>query len=151
MTLTWADGAIQKRWLQVTVLANATTGLAAADVFYFGNAVGESGNTTANAFVNATDELGARNNPRSVGNPAPVTFRWDYNRDQFANATDQLIARNNKTSLADALRLIAVPATATRTPTAARAIESLSDPARHDRPASAGQYLAAGEDDDLLA
>ena len=112
VTLTWANNAIQKQWLQVTVLPTANTGLSQPDVFYFGNAIGESGNTTANAFVNATDELGARNNPRSVGNPAPVTFRFDYNRDRFVNATDQLIARNNKTSVADALRLISVPAAA---------------------------------------
>ena len=110
VTVTWADGVIQKQWLQVTVLAGGRSGLERDDVFYFGNAVGESGNTTGNAFVNATDELGARNNPRSIADPAPVDFRWDYNRDRFVNATDQLIARNNPTSIADALRLI-TPAT----------------------------------------
>ena len=110
VTLIWANGAIQKQWLRVTVLPTANTRLSSPDVFYFGNAVGESGNTTANAFVNATDELAARNNPRLVGNPAPVTFRFDYNRDRYVNASDQLIARNNKTGVANALRLIATPA-----------------------------------------
>jgi hypothetical protein len=108
ISLTWPDGTITKRWLQVTVLPTAQTGLAAADVFYFGNAVGESGDTTTNAAVNATDEIGARANPRSaLVNPAPVDFRWDYNRDKAVNSTDQLIARTNTTTLANRLVLIA--------------------------------------------
>jgi len=39
VTIIWPDNAIAKQWLQVTVLPTANTGLAAADVFYFGNAV----------------------------------------------------------------------------------------------------------------
>ena len=89
--------------------ANARTGLSAAEVFYFGNAVAESGNTTANAFVNATDELGARNNTRTISNPTPVDFAYDYNRDRFVNASNQLLARNNTTGVANALRLISTP------------------------------------------
>jgi hypothetical protein len=93
------------------MLPTANTGLASADVFYFGNAVGESGDTTTNAAVNATDEIGARANPRSaLVNPAPVDFRWDYNRDKAVNSTDQLIARTNTTTLANRLVLIAPPA-----------------------------------------
>ncbi|MDP6634507.1 MAG: hypothetical protein QGG42_06395, partial [Phycisphaerae bacterium] len=42
VTLVWPDGAIANQWVEVTVLATADTGLAAADVFYFGNAVGET-------------------------------------------------------------------------------------------------------------
>src|SRR5262249_11305251 len=37
--LTWADGAIKKQWLQVTMLGNTDTGLLTDDVFYFGNAI----------------------------------------------------------------------------------------------------------------
>ena len=47
----------------VTVLANETTGLAQPDVFYFGNAIGESGNSTTDAKVNAFDMLGNRTTP----------------------------------------------------------------------------------------
>ncbi|MCK4276210.1 MAG: right-handed parallel beta-helix repeat-containing protein, partial [Phycisphaerae bacterium] len=43
ITIIWADNAIEKQWLQVTVLATANTGLATNDVFYFGNAIGETG------------------------------------------------------------------------------------------------------------
>ena len=43
VTITWADNAIgNKNWLQVTVKAHAATGLAADDVFYFGNSSGEN-------------------------------------------------------------------------------------------------------------
>jgi len=41
VTLIWADNTIQKQWLEVTVLATVNTGLAAPDVFYFGNAMGK--------------------------------------------------------------------------------------------------------------
>ena len=98
VTLIWEDGAIRNCWLQVTVLATDATGLAENEVFYVGNAVGESGNSTTDALVNATDEIGARNNPHSPFNPAPKDDRYDFNRDKLVNATDQIIARNNRTS-----------------------------------------------------
>jgi hypothetical protein len=109
VTLTWADGAIVGQWLQVSVLPTENTGLAEADVFYFGNAVGEAGNSAEDAKVNATDMLLARNNPRSFIDPAEMDFAYDFNRDGKVNATDMLLARNNPTSFIDALKLIAVP------------------------------------------
>ncbi|MBN2474517.1 MAG: lamin tail domain-containing protein [Pirellulales bacterium] len=109
VTLIWQDYAVQKQWLQVTVLANLRTGLPENDVFYFGNAVGESGNASVDAKVNPTDMLLARNNPRNFLNPAALDFNCDYNRDARVNATDMLIARNNQTHFLNALRLITVP------------------------------------------
>ncbi len=112
VTVVWAAGAIAKRWLQIRVKATAATGLSADDVFYFGNAVGETGDQPGvNAIVNATDEILARSNPRSSFTPAPVTFRYDFNRDRLVNATDQIAARLNTTSAFTALQLItpAVP------------------------------------------
>jgi hypothetical protein len=110
VTLTWDDNAIQKQWLQVTLLADANTGLAAPDVFYFGNAIGDSGNSTTDARVNSTDEIAARNNPRGILNPAPVTFAYDYNRDGRVNSTDEILARSNSTGITTALRLITLQA-----------------------------------------
>ena len=120
VTVIWADndwhtttpetGAIARQWLQVTVLATANTGLAAPDVFLFGNAVGESGNSSANAAIDATDEIGARNNPHWFLDPALVDDAYDYNRDKKVDATDQIIARNNQTFFLNDLNLIAVPA-----------------------------------------
>ena len=68
VTLIFPDAAIQKTWLQVTVKNTALTGLLNSDTFYFGNAPGESGGE-ANAIVNATDEIAARNNPAQLAEP----------------------------------------------------------------------------------
>ena len=109
VTLIWANGAIRKCWLQVTVLATDATGLVENDVFYVGNAIGEAGNSTRDAVVNATDEIAARNNPHGPFNPATLDDRYDYNRDRLVNAADQIIARNNRTSPFTSLLLIAPP------------------------------------------
>ncbi len=87
----------------------AATGLATPDVFYFGNAIGESGNSTTDAKVNALDVLLARNNPQNMTNPALLNSPYDYNRDARVNATDMLIARDSQTHLLNALNLITIP------------------------------------------
>jgi len=109
VTVIWPDNLIQKQWLQVTVLATDNTGLEVPDVFYFGNAVGESGNSTAEAGVNAVDVLLARNNPQTLLDDASIGYAYDYNHDRRVNATDMLIARQNQTHLLNELKAIAVP------------------------------------------
>ena len=42
ITVTWPEGALQNTWLQVTVKATRDTGLTEPDVFYFGDAVGDT-------------------------------------------------------------------------------------------------------------
>jgi ELWxxDGT repeat protein len=108
VTLVWPDGAIKNTWLEVTMLHGGLTGLAAPDVFYFGNAIGETGNAT-NAQVSFADEALTRLNGRSAVNPAPIDFRYDFNRDGLVDAADQVLARLNATNAFSALRLIAVP------------------------------------------
>jgi hypothetical protein len=110
VTLIWPNGTIQGQWLQVTMLSTAATGLSEPDVFYFGNAVGESGNSAVDAIVNAQDMLAARDNPRSFLNPAPIDFAYDYDRDARVNATDILIARDHPTHFLNALKLLNIPA-----------------------------------------
>ena len=108
VTLIWADGAIRNRWLQVTVLATDNTGLAANDVFYLGNAVGESGNSPTDALVNATDEIGARNNPHGPFTPAPrMTATTTIATSSSTPPTRS--SRNNRTSPFTALKLITPP------------------------------------------
>ncbi|MGD0655260.1 MAG: hypothetical protein ABSA16_13015 [Thermoguttaceae bacterium] len=104
---------IKNKWLQVTVKANTNTGLSAADVFYFGNAVGESDDNSANAVVDGQDEINSRTHKTGFS-AAAITNLYDYNRDGKVNATDDLIARHNRTdgAGADPLQLIAAPATA---------------------------------------
>ena len=76
-------------------------------MFYFGSAIGETGNVPTNAIVNAADEIGVRNNPAFFP-PATLTDAHDFNRDKTVGAADQIITRNN-TTFFDALKLIAVP------------------------------------------
>ncbi len=108
MTITWDDiagNSIKNQWLQVTVKAGGNTGLAAADVFYFGNAIGESGNNPANAVVDSADESGSRTHKTGF-TAAAIDNPYDYNRDGKVNATDDLIARNNTSA---ELQLISAP------------------------------------------
>ncbi|HRZ92871.1 MAG TPA: hypothetical protein P5022_08190, partial [Candidatus Paceibacterota bacterium] len=106
LTLIWPDNAIQKQWLQVTVQATPNTGLGASDVFYFGNAVGECGNSTTDAKVDLLDQQMARANPHTIFNPAPIDDPCDYNRDKKVDLFDQNIARANPTTVFSALNLI---------------------------------------------
>ncbi len=110
VTLIWPSGAgAIRQWLQVTVKANANTGLANPDVFYFGNAVGESGNVVGDYSVSITDELLARNNPVSVIPGTTVINRFDYNRDGTVSVIDQLLSRNNLTTVGTKLQQVTVP------------------------------------------
>jgi ELWxxDGT repeat protein len=106
ISIVWADGAIAKTWLEVTLLPGSRTGVPAPDVFYFGNAIGETGNTTASAVVNSADEALTRLNGRGAANPAPIDFRFDFNHDGLVNAADQALARLNASNALSALRLI---------------------------------------------
>jgi hypothetical protein len=109
VTILWADNAIQNTWLQITVLSDTATGLAANDVFYFGNAVGETGNSTTDAVVDGSDFSGVRDHPRNFLNRSPVTYAYDINRDSFVDGTDLVLARDNTTTVLNALKLITVP------------------------------------------
>lgn len=126
--LVWPDRFFENTWLQVRLRANRDTGLAADDVFYFGNAVGESGNNPGDANVDIADELGARQHPRAFFNPAPIDFAFDYNRDARVNASDEIIARNRANAAAPQLLLLAAPL-----PVAAATGLTASDGTYHDR------------------
>ena len=107
VTIIWADNAIANQWLQLTVLGTANTGLGGDDVFYFGNTIGETGNSPSDAEVTPTDEIAVRNDPHTlVQSPAGITNTQDFNRDRKVGPTDQIICRNNGTSGPTALQLI---------------------------------------------
>ena len=100
MEITWTDGAIQNEWLEVTVAADSNTGLSAPYTFFFGNLVGDSGdsNTSANAIVGSADELDTQLvSPAPL--PAPVYTLYDFNKSKAVDANDQLIARASSGSL----------------------------------------------------
>ena len=104
VALVWPDNAIEKTWLQVTVKVTASTGLNVPDVFYFGNAIGETGNDPANARVNVADINGPRENQTGFGS-TDVLDNFDFNRDSRVNVLDIAIARENQSGFAP-LRLI---------------------------------------------
>jgi hypothetical protein len=104
VTLTWADGGIRNTWLRVTVLG-ARLGLIQDDVFYFGNAVGETGNSDLNAAVNGLDLLATRANQRTGA--AAIDSAYDFNRDRTVNALDVAVVRGGQS--ATPLPLITAP------------------------------------------
>jgi hypothetical protein len=110
ITLIFADGAIKKQWLRVKVLTGGAVGLAGADLFYFGNAIGESGNLTTDAKVTTLDVSLTRANQISFPTPPPALFnKYDFNRDHKVNTMDVSLARSNLTTVMSALKLIAPP------------------------------------------
>jgi len=123
VTLTWEDysvlqagvwvrnsSGIGQCWLQIVVKANVQTGLAQDDVFYFGNAIGESGDSATSAAVNIVDFGGARDNPHNAFNRASITDPYDFDRDQFVNIVDLGLVRDNGTNAFSDLNLITAPA-----------------------------------------
>ncbi len=99
----WAGGGIKGKWLQVTYIP-------AGDVFYFGNAIGDTGNSASDAEVTPTDEVYVRNNQATLAvNPAARDHAGDFNRDKKVGPTDLIHCRNNGTNSSTALQLITVP------------------------------------------
>lgn len=96
----FADHAIRNTWLQITILANAVTGLASNDVFYFGNAVGDM---NANNFgspilvqTNASDTAAVRQNQSINANSVSIESVYDLNKDGRVNASDTAAVRQNQ-------------------------------------------------------
>lgn len=108
VSIVWPDGAITGKWLQVTLKSNAASGLAADDVFYFGNAPGEAGGAN-DAKVNATDEIRAR---LGAAPSAGITHQLDFNRDGAVDGLDVLVAREHCTYYLNELKLIQAPGSA---------------------------------------
>jgi hypothetical protein len=79
-------------------------------VFYFGNAVGDVGNTTANAIVSSADEALIRLNFTTGFGTVPVTSPYDIDKNRFVQTSDAALSRANQTTAFTALRLISVPA-----------------------------------------
>jgi subtilisin family serine protease len=109
ITVTWADGAIRGTWLEVTVEPTAATGLATADVFHFGNAVGEVGNSSTDAIVSSADVLEIIRNRTAT---AAIDSRHDIDRDGRVSFGDWALASLSRTSRRTALPLISVEAAA---------------------------------------
>jgi hypothetical protein len=114
----WPDNVIQNEWLQVRLLANATTNLAADDVFYFGNLIGDA---NGNAIVTVADIALTKS---LSGQSAPIASSADFNRNGQVTVADIAIA---KASSGNALVMLNAPvAAAATTSIAARSPAPLS-------------------------
>jgi ELWxxDGT repeat protein len=115
VTLTWFDynpasasavaQAVVNGWLEVTMRSTAATGLAAPDVFYFGNLVGDTGGVRPAAF--SVDGVDLSRTRRALFSTAPIDSRVDFNRDGYVSAADFSLCRAN---LSRRLPRIAPPA-----------------------------------------
>ena len=141
----WPNNAIENQWLEVTVLSNADTGLVEDDVFYFGNAIGDTGNDLDRATVNISDENGARQNPRNFLDPAPIEDPYDFNRDGFVNISDENIARQNGTNFLTELVMLdlteATGASASRAGVGGSAGQGTTDRVRIRRTGQQGEFV----------
>ena len=89
VTLRWRDRSVRNTWLQVTVRATANTGLAAPDVFYFGNLVGDAG---GGARADEADVDAIRSKLRL---PATIDDPADVDHNGRITAADVRLARRN--------------------------------------------------------
>lgn len=93
LTFTWPDGLLKNLWVQVGVLANATTRRPAPDIAYFGNLIGEGGDALSSIRVSAFDVAATR---AGIGGArVTVQNRLDHNRDGWVNVRDVEISRSN--------------------------------------------------------
>ncbi len=106
ITFTWPDNAIEQTWLQVRVKSNANTLLASDDVFYFGNAIGETGNSAAETLVTSVDVIATRDHQRGPFDAASVSDVYDFDRDKIVSSVDVILARDNQVGFLTALPLI---------------------------------------------
>ena len=109
ITLIWNANDIEKEWLEIRVKATANTGLVFDDVFYVGNAIGETGNSASDALVDATDVADTIANPHGPFDQAAIIDAYDFNRDGLVTAADILIARDNGSTSLDDLELLVAP------------------------------------------
>ena len=100
--LVWANGRIRNEWLQVTVLADGNTHLAANDVFYFGSLVGATGASVASTsngpllqVTSADVELTEDN--LSEQSTVPISSLYDFARSGQVSSTDVEYAELNLT------------------------------------------------------
>ena len=93
LTLVLPDGTARNGWLRVTMKAGGGTGLAAADVFFFGNLVGDSGGP-GRPTVDALDLL--RTRARVGRTDAASLASFDFDRDGDVDAADVMTVRANQ-------------------------------------------------------
>jgi hypothetical protein len=103
ITIDWGDNQIQNTWLQLTVKADANTGLIAPDVFYFGNLIGDANGSGS---VTVADIAMTKSQSGQAADPTSPT---DFNRSGQVTVADIAIA---KAYQGNSIPLFAAPAAA---------------------------------------
>ncbi len=126
--LIWANGAIQQQWLEVTTKATPDTGLAANDVFFFGNEIGATGtsNTATIAKVTSSDVTGAQTHGATIKANIPITNIYDFNKDGQVGAADVTDVQTHGTTNKTGLNFINIGAGGPFAPVAAPATAAAS-------------------------
>ncbi len=88
--ITWANGSISNKWLEVQVKSNGNTGLVADDRFFWGNKIGDAGSTSPPGLFETTSTDAAQVFA-TIGVGKPITDLRDYNRDGAVTTTDAAI------------------------------------------------------------
>ncbi len=89
----WGANAVKKAWLEVEVLNTSHTGLAATDVFYWGNMVGDSNLNFSTTGADASNVLA------HVGGDGSINGPLDHNRSKSISGADASVALANVGSL----------------------------------------------------
>ncbi|MBI3837817.1 MAG: glycoside hydrolase family 25 protein [Planctomycetia bacterium] len=110
--LIWADGAMKQQWLEVTVKATANTGLAANDVFFYGNEIADTGssNTATVAKVGASDITRVQTHLANANANIPISNLYDFNRDGLVGASDTTLAQTHTMTNSTGLQFINIGA-----------------------------------------
>ncbi len=122
VTILFADGAIVRQWLQVTVLANANTGLESNDVFYFGNDAPLGGDATGDSSVGLDDFTLLKAN---FGQSGQTFATGDFTGDGTVGLDDFTLLKANFGQSVTPLTMITTPATAAESMQAVVVTESM--------------------------
>ncbi len=96
--ITWNTNDIKNKWLEVKLASGGNSGLTSPDIFFFGSAVGDSGqgNSASQITVNATDVTEQRNNiSPAFGSVTPLWNPADYDKSGVVNASDGTVSSGN--------------------------------------------------------
>ena len=138
----WANGAIEKRYLEVTTKGNdagggfnTNTGLVASDYFYYGSQVGDdfTGFVGTIFSTSVTDATNALNNP---GFLLPITNIYDFDKSSFVTVTDFTVALTNAGFMPriNITSPPAAPASATNDSSGSAVASALTIPSLPERP-----------------
>ncbi len=89
----WGANAVKKAWLEVEVLNTSHTGLAATDVFFWGNMVGDSNLNFSTTGADASNVLA------HIGGDGSISGPLDHNRSKSISGADASLALANVGSL----------------------------------------------------